>query len=195
MITGRKTMNIQHHVMRLMRCAVVIVAVWMCGPIASLHAAEPAKPPLKPVASPIRMIVTKESKRERVKEQLVEIDMRTGLPAKGSKPVTTGMYNVDSGSCYRIELANTSTKAYPNLKVVWTLHYTQPAKKPDWNNHMRDTKPKDVTRTGSQAVSLNLGSKSLVTTEVVAGEIKGYKIELYDGQNLLAVETKGMPGK
>jgi hypothetical protein len=56
-------------------------------------------------------------------------------------------------------------------------------------------KPKDVTKTGSQEVSLNLGSKTELKTDMVGSEVKGYKIELYDGKTLLAVESQGMAGK
>jgi hypothetical protein len=157
-------------------------------------AGDPPKVQTPPKIQPIRVSVAKSTVRTKATREKVTVHYydRSGQ-FLGRAQETQRKGPEEIGKTLSIELRNIGSKAYSNLRVAWTVQFQ--VRRVTFGPSGNVEKSHLETRSGTNAVNLPLGGKGEVVTTMVEGEIEGYKVEVFDGDALLAVVSDGMrPG-
>jgi hypothetical protein len=113
---------------------------------------------------PVGIAVTTKTERE---AQRTTSGIRNTCTGTTSQTVKVKHRTV--GVTYNIELANQSTKTLNGLKVQWAI--------------ADDSK---ILAQGTSTCSLALGQRFAIQTDRVSPNAKGYLVEIYDGDKLIA---------
>jgi hypothetical protein len=171
------------------------VGLGLVGPVlmpCSTVAGDPPKVQTPPKIQPIRVSVSKSTVRSEPKRERYVVnyyDQSGRYMGSGKETSRTGPKEI--GKNLSVELRNIGNKAYTNLRVSWTVRFQRNGMFFDSSISKSSKHPPEM-RSGSNTVNLPLGGKGDVVTSMVEGEILGYKVEVFDGNSLLAVVSDGL---